>query len=74
MINDSWLWKLESQPEPYLRLGISAFGLAYDPGSDKSIITAYKILAYKITAYKITAYKNPIEVQPKNSNLAPFTL
>lgn len=69
MINDSWLWKLESQPEPYLRLGISAFGLAYDPGSDKSIITAYKILAYKITAYK-----NPIEVQPKNSNLAPFTL
>jgi hypothetical protein len=45
-------------------LGISAFGPAYDPASDKNIITAYKI----------TAYKNPIEMQPKSFNLAPFAL
>jgi len=45
-------------------LGISAFGLAYDPASDRSIVAAYKI----------NTYKNPIEGQPKNSNLAPSAL
>jgi hypothetical protein len=64
IINDSWLVSIGKPTGTVSSLGISAFGLAYDPASDKSIITAYKI----------TAYKNPIEVQPKNSNLAPFTL
>jgi hypothetical protein len=55
---------LESQPEPYLRWELAPLAWPTILSSDKSIIAAYKIIAYK----------NLIEVQPKNSNLAPFTL
>lgn len=39
--------------------GATAFGLAYDPASQKSLISAYQY---------------PVEVQPANSDLAPFSL
>ncbi len=39
--------------------GKNTFGVAYDPNSGSSLLSAYQ---------------NPIHIQPSNSNLAPFTL
>ena len=39
--------------------GKNTFGVAYDPNSGSSLLSAYQ---------------NPIRIQPSNSNLAPFTL
>ena len=39
--------------------GKNTFGVAYDPNSGSSVLTAYQ---------------NPIYIQPSNGNLAPFTL
>ncbi len=39
--------------------GENTFGVAYDPNSGSSLLSAYQ---------------NPIRIQPSNSNLAPFTL
>jgi len=64
IINDHWFWQLERQRKPYLRWELAPLAWPTILQSDWSIVAAYKI----------NTYKNPIEGQPKNSNLAPSAL
>jgi hypothetical protein len=59
VINDQLALAVGTPTATVSSLGVNTFGVALDPASGKSIISAYQ---------------NSIEVQPKNSNLAPFTL
>jgi hypothetical protein len=59
VINDQLALEVGTPAATVSSLGVNTFGVAHDPASGKSIISACQ---------------NSIEVQPKNSNLAPFTL
>ena len=59
VVNDQVSLDVDTPTTTVSSEGRNTFGVAYDPNSDSSVLTAYQ---------------NPIYIQPSNGNLAPFTL